>query len=589
MDVRLKYSETCLILLLWLLLFVFLQTVYSFHFFDLEQYQLFLFDSETIFTTLASVGGLSRLLSEFLLQFFIYPYAGALITSFLLTMAGIFTFRILKRIDPISVFIYLFSLLPVFCLLYLHTDFNYFMQGTLSYLITLLLLNLYGVFSRRSNRLIYTLISGTILFGLCGSVAVLFACTLFVKELSETPRTGIWFLCPLLVVALVAYMSVRLTLVRDYSFAFLPDMYFHYLLKPGKILYISWIILPAMIVILSVLRTKKALFGRKKTICLLFQGIGCGVLFFYGFCYQVDASTLKYKEMEYYSRTKQYDKVIEMNKGPVNNLLYGCLLNLALAEKGALADRIFTFEQNGPHSLLIQDDNTYMISALLSDIYYVIGHTGASMHMAFEANICSTGRRTGRMFMRLIETNLIYGEYAVAEKYISLLEKSFYYRKQAKEMRRYLYDDEAVCQNPAFYKRRKSLPEVNFLFTANVTERELISLTESNPENRPPVEYAGSVFLLMKNLNLFEKFIQTYYGTDVLPALPLSFQEAVIIMNEADPGSWESQGVSRPVIARFEQYRKCILEHRNKRNLADYVKKSFGDTYWYYYMFKNNG
>jgi hypothetical protein len=564
---------------------VFLQTVYAFHFFNIEQYQLFLFDGEWIMDTFATVGGLSRLLADFLLQFFIYPFAGTFLTSLLLTLVGVLTYRLLKRVDKASVFIQFFALLPVCSLLFLHTDFNYFMQGTVSYLFTLLLLNGYMRLNRMWLRLAYASVWMVVLFWFCGSVAVLFAVTVFVKEVFEAPRTGFWFLLPVSEVLLMAWMSVRFALVGDYAFAFLPDMYFHALLKPGRILYFSWIILPVTIAILYVLRTKKALSGRKRKFCRLVLWLACGVLFV---CYnQVDESSLKYKKMEYYYRTKQYDQVIEMNKNGVTNLLYGCLLNLALAEKGELAERIFTFEQNGPHSLLIPADDTYMISALLSDIHYAIGHTGASMHMAFEANTCSIGRRSGRMIRRLVETNLIYGHYAVAEKYIALLEKSFHYRKWAGEMRRYLYDDDAVGRNPEFDKRRKSLPQTDILFTAEVKERELTALAASNPENRNPIEYLGSMYLLAKDLNRFEKLLKTHYQTPVLPILPLSFQEATVILNEANPSSWKAQGVSQPVITRFEQYRKFILDHKNNPRLEDFVKKSFGQTYWYYYMFKN--
>lgn len=316
------------------------------------------------------------------------------------------------------------------------------------------------------------------------------------------------------------------------------------------------------------------------------QVILVGFIFFGGTKLYGDRRSLKFKEIEYYHRSRRFDKIIEMNKGKVSNYLYLCFLNLSLAEKGELADSMFKFDQKGPQSLFIPTNNSHMSSMLLCDIYYTIGHTGAAMNMAFEANIGSPGLRTGRMLQRLVETNLVYGEYAVAEKYIALLEKTFYYRDWAKEMRRYLYNEEEVSRNPEFDKRKKSLPKENFLFSTQLQDKELISLSVSNPANRAPVEYAGGMFLLMKNLDLFKDFIDKYWGTEVLPALPLSFQEAVIVLYENDSGSWKERGVSQPVITRFEQYKKFILENKNKPRLADFVKNSYGDTYWYYFMFK---
>jgi hypothetical protein len=548
---------------------------------------LFLFDNTYLFSTLKKIGGLSLLIYEFLAQFFIYPYAGALITSTLLTVTGIFVYLLLKRIDKDSTFVYILSLLPVFSLLFIQFDFNYFMQGTVAYLMALLLLCVYWKFNNIRWKLGYAVISTCLLFWLGSSVAVLFALSVFAKELFSKPSYGYLFLIPCAEAFLLAYLSVRYAFVGEYRFAMLPDMYYQKSLVPsGLLLYMSWILLPLSMMVTYLFLSKNTWSGRKKIIGIVMQVILVGFIFFGGTKLYGDRRSLKFKEIEYYHRSRRFDKIIEMNKGKVSNYLYLCFLNLSLAEKGELADSMFKFDQKGPQSLFIPTNNSHMSSMLLCDIYYTIGHTGAAMNMAFEANIGSPGLRTGRMLQRLVETNLVYGEYAVAEKYIALLEKTFYYRDWAKEMRRYLYNEEEVSRNPEFDKRKKSLPKENFLFSTQLQDKELISLSVSNPANRAPVEYAGGMFLLMKNLDLFKDFIDKYWGTEVLPALPLSFQEAVIVLYENDSGSWKERGVSQPVITRFEQYKKFILENKNKPRLADFVKNSYGDTYWYYFMFK---
>ena len=584
---RVRNKNILFFILLWLILSVFLQSVYKFHFYHIEQYQLFLFDNDYVFSTLKKAGGLSLLLYEFLAQFFIYPYAGALITSTLLTVTGFLIHIILRRIDKDSTFVYLWSLLPVFSLLFIQLDFNYFMQGTIAYLMALLLLYAYWKLGNIRWRLGYAVLAAFFLFWWGGSVAVLFVISIFVKELCSGPSRSYLFLIPCAEVLLLACLSVRYAFIGEYRFAVLPDMYYQKSLIPsGLLLYSSWILLPLGMIATYLLRSKKTGSGKKRYAGIVMQVILAGFAFFYGVKMYGDQRSIRFKEMEYYCRNKQFDQIIEMNKGDVSNYLYLCFLNLSLAEKGELADKMFTFDQKGPQSLFIPMSNSHMSSMLLCDIYYTIGHTGAAMNMAFEANIGSPGHRTGRMLQRLVETNLIYGEYAVAEKYIALLEKSFYYRDWAGGMRRYLYDDEEVGRNPAFEKRRKSLPKEDFLFSAQLQDKELISLSVSNPENRTPIAYAGAMYLLMKNLDLFKELVDKYRGTEVLPVLPLSFQEAVIILNENDSGSWLEKGVSQPVITRFEQYKKFILENKNKPRLADFVKKSYGDTYWYYFMFK---
>jgi hypothetical protein len=585
--VRFNRKEILFYILLWLALSVVLQSVFRFHFYHIEQYQLFLFDNAYILSTLSDAGGFCRLVYEFLVQFFIYPYAGAFITSAVLTIVGILVYILIKRIDRDSSSAYFLSLLPVFSLLFVHFDFNYFMRGTIAYILLLLLFVVYMKLNTARLKLAYAVISVFILFLLGGSVAVLFALSVFVRELFSKAPYAYLFLIPCAEAFLSAYMGVRYAIFSEYRFAFLPDMYYHkFLTPPGFVIYMSWALLPLIIVITTLLRSKKSWSGRKRTAGVALQALSAGLMVVFGIKTYGDLSSLKYKEMEYYCRTKQFDKIIKMNEGRVSNYLYLCMLNLSLAEKGELADNLFRFSQRGVQSLFIQMNNTQMSAMLLSDIYYTVGHTGASQNMAFEANVYSPGNRTGRMLKRLVETNLIYGAYDVAEKYIGLLERTLAYDDWATEMRRYLNDDE-VNSNPEYSKRRKSLPAETFLFTAQLSEKDMMSLSVRNPENRNPVEYTGAMYLLMKDTELFCQFLDKYYGTEALPALPRSFQEAVIIIYE-DKGAdvWTEKGVSKQVIARFRQYREFILANKNKPRLSDFVKASYGDTYWFYYMFK---
>jgi hypothetical protein len=587
--VRFKKKEILFYTLLWLVLAVVLQSVFKFHFYHIEQYQLFLFDNAYIFSTLGDAGGCCLLVYEFLVQFFIYPYAGAIITSVVLTVVGILVYILIKRIDRDSSLAFFLSLLPVFSLLFLHFDFNYFMQGTVAYLLLLLLLVVYMKLNTVRLKWAYAVISVFILFWLGGSVAVLFALSVFVRELFSKPLyVAYLFFIPCIEAFLLAFMGVRYAFFSEYRFAFLPDMYYHNFLMPsGSVIYLSWVLLPLLIVITTFLRSKKTWSGKKRKVGVLLQALSVGLILFFGIKTYGNLRSLKYKEMEYYCRTKQFDKIIKMNEGRVSNYLYLCMLNLSLAEKGKLADHLFHFDQKGLQSLFIQMNNTQMSAMLLSDIYYTIGHTGASQNMAFEANLSSPGNRTGRMLQRLVETNLIYGAYAVAEKYIGLLERTFAYSDWATGMRRYLYNDDEVNRNPEYNKRRKSLPAENFLFTAQVTEKDLMSLSVQNPENRNPVEYTGAMYLLMKNPENFRQFLDKYYGTEALPTLPRSFQEAVIIIYESEGAEvWAEKGVSEPVIARFRQYKAFILANKNKPRLSDFVKVSYGDTYWFYFMFK---
>ena len=129
-----------LLLFRWLIaaafLFVFLQIYYSFHFYYIEQNQLFLLSWNYVLNELLEPGGFSLIISEFLVQFFILPYAGAAVTSFLLIGAGMAFEQLLKRMFP-GKNLFLLSLFLPLALLFAHFDFNYFTQGTVSFLLML--------------------------------------------------------------------------------------------------------------------------------------------------------------------------------------------------------------------------------------------------------------------------------------------------------------------------------------------------------------------------------------------------------------------------------------------------------------------
>ena len=83
-----KYKLVAFWLVVFGALFAFLQTRFEYHFYYIEQSQLFLVTEAYIRNKLLLPGGFSMLVAEFLVQFFIRPYVGALVTAALLTGVG---------------------------------------------------------------------------------------------------------------------------------------------------------------------------------------------------------------------------------------------------------------------------------------------------------------------------------------------------------------------------------------------------------------------------------------------------------------------------------------------------------------------
>ena len=582
-----KYKLVAFWLIVFGALFAFLQMCFEYHFYYIEQSQLFLFSEAYIRNKLLLPGGFSMLVAEFLVQFFIRPYVGALVTAVLLTGVGVCTAGIVKRIAPVSG-LFILYVLPMLALLFMHFDFNYRVQGTVCYLMMMALLCGYMRIRNDLFRVVAGCVLVPVLFWLAGSIAVLFAGMVCLFEgLRKTPK---WYISLIGVaeVLLLGVGTVYFSLMGEYRWVFGPDLYYHYTLHPKEIIYYSWICLPLVFLVAFFIRNKNSLSGKKWR-----AGISCiaqlamiAAVLWWGMPKYSDAKTLKLKKLDYFARTEQWDKTIEECKGKLTNFLYMCHLNMALANKGELSDKMFNFDQRGPQGLLVQWNKSENISCMLSDIYFTMGATASSQEMAFEGYVSAMEDGNPRMLKRLVQTNLIYGTYPVAEKYISILEKTYAYRDWAQSQRKYLYNDEVVESDPILGTRRRMLPDRNSLAMIKGLAGDLALFLEKGPANSAALQYLGAMYLLAKDLEGFKALVEKYYGTEFLPVLPVHFQEAVIVMSEKEPDYWKRFNVSETIVARFTDYKKQVLANRNNSAIAGLLNRSYGNTYWFYFMFK---
>lgn len=582
-----KYKLVAFWLIVFGALFAFLQMCFEYHFYYIEQSQLFLFSEAYIRNKLLLPGGFSMLVAEFLVQFFIRPYVGALVTAALLTGVGVCTAGIVKRIAPVSG-LFILYVLPMLALLFMHFDFNYRVQGTVCYLMMMALLCGYMRIRNDLFRLVAGCVLVPVLFWLAGSIAVLFAGMVCLFEgLRKTPK---WYISLIGVaeVLLLGVGTVYFSLMGEYRWVFGPDLYYHNTLHPKEIIYYSWICLPLVFLVAFFIRNKNSLSGKKWR-----AGISCiaqlamiAAVLWWGMPKYSDAKTLKLKKLDYFARTEQWDKTIEECKGKLTNFLYMCHLNMALANKGELSDKMFNFDQRGPQGLLVQWNKSENISCMLSDIYFTMGATASSQEMAFEGYVSAMEDGNLRMLKRLVQTNLIYGTYPVAEKYISILEKTYAYRDWAQSQRKYLYNDEVVESDPILGTRRRMLPDRNSLAMIKGLAGDLALFLEKGPANSAALQYLGAMYLLAKDLEGFKALVEKYYGTEFLPVLPVHFQEAVIVMSEKEPDYWKRFNVSETIVARFTDYKKQVLANRNNSAIAGLLNRSYGNTYWFYFMFK---
>ena len=256
------------------------------------------------------------------------------------------------------------------------------------------------------------------------------------------------------------------------------------------------------------------------------------------------------------------------------------LLNLALAETGRLVDEAFHYTQAGSDGLFIPWAMTLESGQRLSDIYWSMGHIAYAQRMAMEANVLSEGDYDPAMMIRLIETNLVFGAYDVAGKYIAILEQDRTCGKTAASYRKFLYDDVAVESDPVLGLKRKCIPAEDHISLAGGIEEDMKRIIRTNPAHRITADYLGTIYLLDCDMEAFKLFVDEFYGTEALPELHGSFAEAACILSEIHRGYWKTVGVDRVVYDRYLEFLKRVG--------TGVSMDRFKDTFWYYIMRVNS-
>lgn len=288
--------------------------------------------------------------------------------------------------------------------------------------------------------------------------------------------------------------------------------------------------------------------------------------------------------LNHHAYMEDWDAILDfVSEKPMNNYLFMNYANMALANKGELANRAFHYYPKGMNSLLTKVNSTGTVRLMASDIHYTVGCIAEAQQHAFEAQVTFPQSIGIQTMKRLVKTNLIFGHYAVAEKYLSLIAKTTFHREWAQKYSKFLYNDQAIEADAELSEKRRSLSLQNRFAMFYGWIPELQDILEVNPENQKAKEYLGLSFLMNKDLKGFQLFLDKHYGTGKDRTLPLSFQQAVMALDQ--PDKVKEYNVSSPVKEQYGQFMRQYAQNRQNPNLKNVMHRSFGHTVWYYLIF----
>lgn len=584
-DEYMRYRNSISWLILFLAQMILLYCVYGDLFPFKEQLQLFQFTAQYAEATLKQAGGVALYLSEFLTQFYVVWWIGPVVTAFLLTGIVVVFCQVLKKINPHDNFPFIY-LLPWLSLLLMHFDYDYSEQGTIAYLFVLLFLWLY-VNLKAPQRMICGICMLPVLYGMAGPVVHLFAVSAVLFEFLTNGKMKYTSICYLFVAVMVAVVGSYWGYSNRLASAFLPDCYYLSAL-PHSAIYYSWYALLLALLLAAYLKRYTPPVSRKGKVLLeSVQWLIMLFLAYEGTVHFGRLDTLDSIKQDGYLRNEQWSKAISDFDGAVLSKRRMCGLNLALAHQGQLADRLFDYPQRGIETLMLPWDQSVYTAQLHSDLYYCMGIISASQKFAFEAFVSSHPSGNPRMLKRLVETNLITGAYPVAEKYICILENTWHYKAWASSYRRFLFNDQAVEQDPVLASKRhcwEAEKEIPGRYTDPVST--LMHLVPACPQNKAGLQYLTSFLLLNKDLDTYRQFQEKVYRSPAWREMAECQQEAIVICSPNDPRFWLEHGVSLKIRNRAIAFMQKVQNISGPgQNPAAVLASEYGRTYWYYYMF----
>lgn len=407
--------------------------VQEFRFCNLEGVNLFLYDTDHILAVLSGHGGLALLVSSFLTQFMRVPFLGAAIAAALYVLTGWMTGRILGKINGGSAMDGLAFLPVAFMFLCLENDY-YMFHGHIALAMSVAALLAYASLpqDRPSLRYAAALAAAPLLYFLVGSAALVYAAGVLVLEILRNGLRGLRAVsCPAVMI-LTAAAFVRLSVASGWDTALTPFMYYSH---PSTYFFpvYAWCSLP----LLMVVAWAASRITLKPSHSMIVAGAGLALSFFVAWnLYGKVHSRSHYRLLseQYMAEAGDWDGIIRTadRSQPTFFVSY---LNLALARKDMLTKNFMHYRPQTLSSLMYPTPNLRAGFSMQSMVYGSWGYHAAARQAAFDANMVTPGMHNPRQLKVLVETNMALGDDEVALKYISILEKTLFYRKWAEARR----------------------------------------------------------------------------------------------------------------------------------------------------------
>lgn len=502
-----------------------------------EQYQMFLFDTGYFLERIVLPGGLADYISEFLVQFYYMPVLGGAIIALLLMGIQAAVWGLMKQYGARHDFPgYLLSFLPSIALWCAMGDQNVLLSFVVALFGALVIGWIHNRFHNRLVKVVFELVSTALVYWFLGPVVFLYAALMIGDTLKNAKQkgnvfSGIGYSVCILVLTIAWILLTTQTLQYPLYRIFVGLNYYRY---PGAISPLPFVVMVWAVVIpflgMIPCRQKSLQKLQQSKVVIVLSYVLVIVASWFGIKTSFDEMTYELIDYDFLVRTEQWDKIIEKaEKKPATTPLGVSCVNLALSQKGMLADRLFEFYQNGGEGLFPTFTRDMISPVSTAEIFFRLGMVNDAERYMFEAQEAIPNyRKSARLTRRIIECDIINGNYKVAAKLLRRLQKTLFYSNWANQTMALLGNEKAINRHPIYGKLRKYREKKqDFLFSDREMDQMLGLLFLNDNHNKMAYEYLMCYELLQRDM---EKFMQYYplgrfVGYDHIPR---TFQEILI-------------------------------------------------------------
>ena len=555
-----KHASLLLTLAFGISVFLFWWRRYPFALTYQEQFQLFMFDGDYFCSRIAEPGGLARYVAEFLVQFYNSVVIGAAIIAVLYMLLQRLTWRLM------------------------HTDSHY----ALSFIPSIMLWYAMGDESVLLTYVVALLMAMTAALAWIKWTAKLAQWVKWLVLLLVIPVLY-WFVGPL--VLLTALLMLPWTIAVQGVIYSLALMLFsaHYLPYPmmrvvlGIGYYRFPVTLPYLLMAIPVVICVMTYLINRLPKVKQWVNIAevMVVLVILGSFVDLGYDKKKYEliEYDYLVRVRDWNAIIAKAEKQTPDLpMSVSATNLALAMTNQLGDRAFEFYQRGPQGLFPKFERNFASTQLTGEIYFHLGMINTAQRLAFEAmEAIPNYNKSARAVRRLAETNIINGQYKIAEKYLRMLEKTIFYRPWAQRMISMLGNEKAINEYPLYGTLRQYKLQKDLLFSDGELDNICGQLFLHNQQNLMAAQYLLMIPLLNRDIEKFMAYVKVVQNR--IQYNPRSCQEAIAFAFMRR-GQQPPRGiVNQMILGDMDSFARIYSTNRNSPELS-----RFKNTVWNYLM-----